>query len=350
MPVLNAAALDDLCRRIFEASGVPAPVAAVVARSLVLGNLKGHDSHGVIRVIDYVNWLARGWIDPGGELEVVRDDGAILITDGHYGFGQYVGHQATEKAIERTRTLGVCVLTLRRSGHLGRLGEFAEMAAEAGLVHFSFTNTHGGGVLVAPHGGCERRLSANPLAAAAPVPEAEAIIMDLATSTVAEGKLKVARARRESVVPGLFVSASGETSTDPADFYADPPGALLPMAGHKGFALSVFAEIFAGALAGGSCSRPDERRVANGWFALFVDPERFCGRAFYDGEITRFRNWVKSSRLMPGVGDILMPGEPETRAEARRSREGIPIDDDTWSKIESIARQCGVFSGSPGMD
>lgn len=342
MPILTAEDLDDVCRRIFEAHGVPGPVATVVARSLVLGNLKGHDSHGVIRVIDYVDWLAKGWIDPAGELEMISDAGPILITDGHHGFGQYVGRQATGRAIERARELGICVLTLRRSGHLGRLGEFAEMAAEAGLVHFSFTNTHGGGVLVAPHGGCERRLSANPLAAAAPVAGGEAIIMDLATSTVAEGKLKVWRARGESVAPGLFVTASGETSTDPSDFYADPPGALLPMAGHKGFALSVFAEVFAGALAGGSCSRPDERRVANGWFALFVDPDRFCGRDFYEAEIARFRDWVKSSRRMEGVDAILMPGEPEARTEAARSRDGIPLDEDTWSRIESIARRCGV--------
>jgi hydroxycarboxylate dehydrogenase B len=341
--VLTAGPLEDLCRRVFEAHHVPAPVAAVVARSLVLGNLKGHDSHGVIRVIDYVDWLARGWIEPAGELEVIRDDGPILVTDGHFGFGQYVGRQATELAIERTRSLGICVLTLRRSGHLGRLGEFAEMAAEAGQVHFSFTNTHGAGVLVAPHGGCERRLSANPLAAGAPVPGEESLIMDMATSTVAEGKMKVWRARGERVPPGLFVTASGETSTDPSAFYADPPGALLPMAGHKGFALSVFAEVFAGALAGGSCSRPDERRVANGWFALFVAPERFCGRGFYESEIARFRDWVKSSRRMEGVDAILMPGEPEAHTEAVRSRDGISIDEDTWSRIEAIARRCGVL-------
>lgn len=342
MPIISAGSLEDLSRRVFEAHGVPAPVSEVVARSLVLGNLKGHDSHGVIRVIDYVDWLGRGWIDPNGELEVVRDEGPILITDGHYGFGQYVGRQATERAIERTRETGLCVLTLRRSAHLGRLGEFAEMAADAGQVHFSFTNTHGAGVLVAPHGGCERRLSANPLAAGAPVPGAESLIMDIATSTVAEGKLKVWRARGESVAPGLFVTASGETSTNPSDFYADPPGALLPMAGHKGYALSVFAEVFAGALAGGSCSRPDERRVANGWFALFVDPDRFCGRSFFEAEITRFRDWVKTSRRMEGVDAILMPGEPEARTESIRSRDGIPLDDDTWSKIEAIARKCGV--------
>ena len=166
--------------------------------------------------------------------------------------------------------------------------------------------------------------------------------MDLATLTVAEGKLKVWRARGESVAPGLFVTAAGETLTDPSDFYADPPGALLPMAGHKGYALSVFAEVFAGALAGGSCSRPDERRVANGWFALFVDPERFCGRAFYEAEIARFREWVKSSRRLEGVDAILMPGEPEARTEAARSRDGIPLDEDTWSRIEVIGRRCGV--------
>jgi uncharacterized oxidoreductase len=171
--------------------------------------------------------------------------------------------------------------------------------------------------------------------------------MDVSTSTVAEGKLKVARARGERVPPGLFVKADGETSTDPEDFYADPPGALLPMAGHKGFALSVFAELFAGALAGGRCSRPDEPRVANGWFALFVDPERFCGRAAYDAEAAQFRSWVKSSRPLRDVAEILMPGEPEERSLALRSREGIPVDDATWSRIADVARRSGVPIPTP---
>lgn len=342
MPRFSAQPLQEFTRRIFEARGVRTAVAAVVAESLVLGNLKGHDSHGVIRVIEYVDWLARGWIDPAAELEVLREDGALLLTDGHYGFGQYIGRQATEQAIARTRAHGVCVLTLRRSGHLGRLGEFSEIAAAAGLVSFSFTNTHGGGVLVAPHGGTERRLSANPLTAGAPLAEAEAIIMDLATSTIAEGKLKLARARKEQVSSGLFVNAAGEPSTDPEAYYATPPGALLPMAGHKGFALSLFAEVFAGALSGGSCSRPDEPRVANNWFALFLDPERFCGRAAYDAEVTRFRHWIKSSRPMRGFAEILVPGEPEARTLAVRARQGIPIDDDTWSRLSAIAQQSGI--------
>ena len=342
MPTVDAPELIPFVQRIFEAHDVPAAVAQRVARSLVLSNLKGHDSHGIFRVIQYVDWLSRGWINPRAELEVLRDDGAILMTDGHYGFGQCIGRQATQMAIGKTRHLGACILTLRRSGHLGRIGEFAELAAEAGLVHFSLANVHGGGVLVAPHAGRERRLSANPVTAAAPLEGGEAIVMDMATSTIAEGKLNVARARQEEVSPGLFLNGQGQPSTRPQEFYGDPPGALLPMAEHKGFALSVFAEIFAGALSGGSCSRSDQPRVANNWFALFVDPRRFSGEESFDGECSRFRDWVKSSRLRDGFSEILMPGEPEARIFERRSREGIPVEADTWSKVATIAASVGV--------
>jgi uncharacterized oxidoreductase len=223
------------------------------------------------------------------------------------------------------------------------------MAAAEGLVHFSMTNTHGGGVLVAPHGGRDRRLSANPVGGGAPIPGREAVIMDMATSTIAEGKLKVARARGESVEPGLFVDAEGKSGTDPETYYAEPPGALLPMAGHKGFALPVFAELFAGALGGGSCSRPDQAQIANGWFAIFVDPARFCGQEFYDGESGRFYDWVKSSRLREGSAEVLMPGESEARAMADRSVSGIPVDEGTWSKISAIATAAGVEVPQTGL-
>ena len=342
MPNVDAQLLIPFVRHIFEAHDVPSAVAQQVARSLVLSNLKGHDSHGIFRVTQYVEWLSRGWINPNAELEVLLDDGSILMTDGHYGFGQYIGRQATRMAIDKTQQLGACILTLRRSGHLGRVGEFAELAAEAGLVHFSLTNVHGGGVLVAPHGGRERRLSANPVTASAPLEGGKAIIMDFATSTIAEGKLNVARARGEEVSPGLFLDGQGQPSTRPEEFYADPPGALLPMAEHKGFALSIFAEIFAGALSGGSCSRSDQPRVANDWFALFVDPRRFSGQECFDQECSRFRDWVKSSRLRDGYSEVLMPGEPEARMWERRSQEGIDVEDETWSKIAAIASNVGV--------
>src|ERR1051325_9382533 len=166
-----ATPLTAFVRDIFCAYGVPESKAEVVARSLVLGNLKGHDSHGVIRVIEYIAWMEKGWIVTDTEWEVLRETDSLLLVDGHFGFGQVIGREATAQAIEKAKRSGVCILSLRRSGHLGRIGEWAEVAAEAGLLCFSFTNTHGGGVLVAPYGGRERRLSANPLGAAAPLPD-----------------------------------------------------------------------------------------------------------------------------------------------------------------------------------
>jgi uncharacterized oxidoreductase len=337
MPVIDADTLTRFVAEIFAHSGASREVAQTVAESLVLSNLKGHDSHGVIRVIEYVDWIAKGWIVPSAALEVVTERESLLVVDGHFGFGQVIGREATKLAIPKAKRTGVCVLAIRRSAHLGRLGEFMEMAAEAGLVGFSFTNTHGGGVLVAPHGGSERRLSANPLAAAAPLPDGTAMVMDMATSMVAEGKLKVARAKGERVPPGCMVNSDGEPSTDPEEYYGDPPGALLPFGGHKGFALSMFAEVFAGALSGAGCSKQGVDRIANAMLGLFLDPAAFGGEGFFQQEVGDLVRHEKSSRPMQGFAEVLVPGEPELRELERRTRAGIPLEEATWSRIVQIA-------------
>jgi uncharacterized oxidoreductase len=337
VPILRAEALTDFTSRIFQAYAVPTAVAQTVAESLVLANLKGHDSHGVIRITEYVEWLHQGLVDANGTLEVIAEQGPVLMIDGHFGFGQVIGRQATALAIAKTQAEGVCILTIRRAGHLGRIGEFMEMAAEAGLICFSLTNTHGGGVIVAPHGGRERRLSANPYAAGAPLPGGGSMIMDLATCAIAGGKIMVAKEKGVPIPPDCVVDAQGELTTDPNAFDADPPGALLPMAGHKGFALSLFAEIFAGALSGAGCSKAGVQRVANGWFAIFIDPQLFCSPEFYAEEVGNLVHWVKSSQPMQGFTEILLPGEPESRALAGRSQAGIEIDASTWGKIVAIA-------------
>jgi uncharacterized oxidoreductase len=245
------------------------------------------------------------------------------------------------------------VLTIRRSAHLGRVGEFAEMAAEAGIVSFSWTNTHGGGVLVAPHGGRERRLSANPLAAGAPLPDGRMLLMDFATSVIADGKVKVARARGERLPPGCVVNARGEPTTDPAEYDADPGhprrhrseargGALLPFGGHKGYALSLFAEVLAGALSGAGCSTTGVARIANGMLALFLDPAAFCGEPFFTDQLGALATHVKSSAPMAGFDEVLLPGEPDARTFAVRAREGIPIDEVTWGRIRAAARSLGL--------
>lgn len=341
MPVVAADALTDFVQKTFVACGVPEGKAETVARSLVLGNLKGHDSHGVIRVLEYVDWIACGWIVPDAELEVVRETESLLLIDGHFGFGQVVGREATARAIEKAKRSGVCALSLRRSAHLGRIGEWAEMAADAGLVCFSFTNTHGGGVLVAPHGGRERRLSANPLGAGAPLPGGGSVVLDFATSTIAEGKLKVARAKGEPVPEGCFVDGGGALATDPEAYYADPPGALLPFGEHKGFALSLFADLLAGALSGAGCSK-GEARIANAMLAVFLDPAALAGEAFFLGEAGALAARVKACPPRQGFDEVLLPGEPEERAFAVRARDGVPIEDATWARLVEIGRARGV--------
>lgn len=337
MPILAEESLTAFVREIFTAYGVPSQKAEIVARSLVQGNLKGHDSHGIIRVIEYVAWMEKGWIVPDAELEILRETESLLHIDGHFGFGQVIGREATSLAIEKAKRSGVCVLSIRQSAHLGRIGEWAEMAAEEGLACFSFTNTHGGGVLVAPYGGRERRLSANPLGAGSPLPEGGMMVMDFATSTIAEGKMKVARAKGAQVPHGSFVNAEGELATDPEEYYANPPGALLPFGGHKGYALSMFADVLAGALSGAGCSKGEDR-VANAMLAVFLDPKAFAGEEFFLQESAGLVKRVKDCPTMQGIEEILIPGEPEERALQERTERGIPIEEATWERLKAVAR------------
>jgi uncharacterized oxidoreductase len=227
-------------------------------------------------------------------------------------------------------------------GELPRIGDWAEMAARQGKVSIHFVNTSGGGILVAPHGGTERRLSANPVAAGVPVANGPPIVLDISTCTIAEGKIRVAANKHEHVPPGCILDGQGRPTTDPQAFYASPPGAILPLGGHKGFALGVIVEVLAGALSGGSCSRPGTKVVSNNMLAIVIDPARFRPRADFDRDLADFTAWVKSAATVAPDGEILLPGEPEQRTKARRLGEGIPLDVATWSQLQEVARGLGV--------
>ena len=355
MVSVGVPALRGYVAAILRAKGTPKHIANVVAESLVLSNQRGHASHGFIRVSQYCDWIDRGWTRPAGEPERYGDRPHVVQVDGHFGFGQYVGRLATDWAIERARG-GHCVLTIKRSGHLGRMGEFMEQAAAAGLVCFSFTNTHGGGLVTAPFGGAERRLGANPLAAGAPLPAAGAastdtapgadpaappapLMMDIATSSIAAGKVDVAAARGEQLAPGHLVNAQGQPSTDPADYKGG--GALLPFGDHKGYCLAMFGDVLAGALTGAGCSTTGIERVANGFLALFLDPGAFCGEEFYQREVGALVPHVKSSRLMEGHDEILYPGELEARSAARHT-DTVAIEEANWERTAQVAETLGI--------
>jgi uncharacterized oxidoreductase len=335
--------LTTLTTAIFRAAGCQDDEAQRIAAHLVEANLVGHDSHGVIRIASYVQWLRAGKVFAGRTIQIVFDNEVIAVVDGQFGFGQTIGEQAMRLGIEKSARHGVAVIALRNSGHLGRIGDWPLMAARAGKLSLHFVNTTGAGILVAPHGGINRRLSANPIAAGIPVQGGSPILLDISACTIAEGKVRVALNKGVAVPENCLIDAQGRPTTDPRVFYADPPGAILSIAGHKGYGLAVMCEVLAGALTGGGCSNPaNADRVINGMLSIILDPARFQTDAAFAAEIERFIAWVKSSAKVTPDGEILMPGEIEERMKTRRLRDGIDLDETTWSQILETARIVGL--------
>lgn len=339
---ISAATLQLLVQSIFAAAGCKTVEAETIARRLVDANLVGHDSHGAIRVPSYIQWMNSGKVLPGQSIQTVVDNDALAIVDGQFGFGQVIGAQAMELAIRKSRKSGIAVVGLRNCGHLGRIGDWAEMAAAAGCVSLHFVNTTGAGILVAPHGGYEPRLSANPLAAGVPRKNAPPIILDMSTCIIAEGKIQVALNTNQQVAEGCVLDANGRPTTDPRAFYGPPRGAILPFGAHKGYGLGVIAEVLAGALTAGSCSNPSATRLANNMLSIVFDPTCIQNAETFHGEMERFIEYVKSSRTVAPNGEILLPGELEARNRAHRLVSGIELDKTTWENLERVAGETGA--------
>jgi len=336
--------LRKVTAAIFTRAGCAESEATTIARHLVESNLVGHDSHGVIRVPYYIDWLRAGKVRANQSISVVFENPVVAVVDGNFGFGQVIGEQATALGIKKCKGNAVAVIGLRNSGHLGRIGDWAIQAADAGLVSMHFINTSGGGILVAPFGGTDRRLSANPIAAGIPVAGARPMIIDMSTCVIAEGKIKVALNKGQALAAGAIIDGHGQPTTDPAAFYAQPLGAILTIAGHKGYVLSVLCEALAGSMTGSGSSHPSNPtadRVVNGMFSIFLDPKTIAGAAF-GGDIERLIGWVKASPPTTPGGTILMPGEIEDATRAQRLKQGIEMDQATWSQLIGVAESVGL--------
>lgn len=334
--------LEKLIAEIFTAAGCEPQEAAVVADHLIQANLAGHDSHGVIRTPIYVRWLQEGKVRANQRLAVIFESDAVAVVDGGLGLGQSIAQQAMTLGIAKTKKSGVAVIAIRNCGHVGRVGHWAEMLVAAGLVSLHFVNTSGLGLLVAPVGGISRRLSANPVAAGIPVAGGEPIIFDISTSSVAEGKLKVAFNKGVTVPDGCIIDAQGKPTNDPRVFYADPPGAILPFGGYKGYGLGLVTEILAGALTGSGCSEPGKTRLEQGMLSIILDPAMFQVQDSFLDEVKCFIDFVKSAEKVSPTAEILVPGDVERRNRADRMARGIELDANTCSQIATCAQSLGV--------
>jgi hydroxycarboxylate dehydrogenase B len=346
--------LERLVADTFAAAGCSRAEADRIGRYLVAANLAGHDSHGVVRVPRYVQMQRDGLLVADQEVDVLIDTPVVAVVDGKYGFGQTVAPQAVQIGIDKCRSMGLAAVALRNSGHIGRVGDWAEMAAAAGLVSIHFVNATGS-VIVAPFGSVERRFSTAPYCVGVPVPGRSALVLDFATSVVAEGKVLVASQGGRSIPTDALIGPDGKTSDDPRLLYGDyaatgrrdarkGSGALQAFGGHKGSGLALMCEVLGGALTGNGCTRP-ERRIANGMFSIYVDPAQVDPDGLFPDEVLRYVGYVKQAKTARAGDETLVPGEPEQRTRAQRLTKGIPLADETWGLLVETARSLGVDLG-----
>jgi len=338
MPTVDAARLERLARDVLCAAGAPDATAETVAASLVLGNLKGIDSHGVVRLAQYVPEIRSGRIVPAAE-PAVESTGAVSRVDGNWCFGQIAAAAAARAALQAAGSTGVAAASVSRVQHVGRLGEYVELLAAGGLIGLAFCNTGPPGGRVVPFGGSRPVLPTNPVAYAIPTGAGFPIVADFSTSAAAEGRLRLARQNGQAVPEGWIVDAEGSPTTDPADFYEG--GALLPAGGHRGYALAVLAEILGGALAGAGCASTGDN-PGNGVVLLALAPDAWGGSASVRAGVDRAVEAIGSVPPAEGFDRVRLPGEPERECEQARRTTGIPIPEATYGQLVELAATLGV--------
>ncbi|MHC4401196.1 MAG: Ldh family oxidoreductase [Planctomycetota bacterium] len=345
MPTFSAEKLTEFAERLLAAGGLSPEEAGLVARSLVGANLRGYDSHGVMRIPFYLNRAEKGEVVAGAEFQVLKESPSLLTVDAHWGYGQTQAQRFTKRLIEKAKTSGVGVGTMIRCSHIGRLGEYCEMAAEEGLVSWMTVNNHGAVRRVAPPGGTAPRLSTNPLAIGIPN-GGEPLVIDFCTSVTAEGKVRVKQIAGQPCPDGWLLDGRGRPTNDPALLYGDPPGTIRPMGGdqpYKGFGLGLAVEILSGALSGGACAREvPSNQIGNGVFLMLLDPEHFGGGEHFAREVSDLVRFIRGCPLADGVEEITLPGDPERQTLKRKLSEGITLDDGNWGKLVKLAEKLGV--------
>ncbi len=345
MPNFKAEALSDFIRRIFEAAGVPTKDAATVAGSLVGSNLRGHDSHGVMRVPQYVEFLEKGNYRIDVELRVESETPALLVCDGQWGLGQVQAHRLVDIILPKARQVGLAAGLARDFGHIGRLGEYAERATDVGMVLLATVNNCGAGQRVAPPGGLGPRLGTNPLCIGAPT-STDPLVLDFGTSVAAEGKVRVHHINQTRTPEGWLLDAEGRPTTDPGVLYEQPPGSIMPMGGaqtYKGFGLALLLDLLAGGLTGGRSSHPGAGPVrGNNLVFVVFDPSRWGLANHLRDESSTLTTYVRATPRLPGVESITLPGDPERRTLAERSRTGIPLAAAHWERLTELATRLSV--------
>ncbi len=345
MPVFTPEYLHQVAYHIYRAKGASDHEAQIVATHQVKANLVGHDSHGMIHVPEYVERIDRGHIVPGAPFVVEKEAPCTAVINGNWGFGFVVTERAMKMAIDKAKVNGVAAITIHLQSHIGRLGDYPTMAANEGMIGLITADSGAGPKAVAPFGGRARRLGTNPICIGVPSDLPGQVLLDMATSAVAAGKISLARNRKEPVPAGWIVDKDGSPTTDPNDYYAG--GAILPVGadqGHKGYGLSFMVEMFSGLLTGLGFGIDPRARHNDGVFIAVFNVAHFRPLDQFKKEMKEFAEFVKTSPPAAGFTEVLYPGEPEYRTELQRRKEGIYVEDETWQQISHLMKELKVES------
>ncbi len=339
--------LYNVAMAFLKATGSDDYEAPLVADHLIKANLRGHDSHGIGMLAQYAGFLKDGRLRPNTAPTVKKDAGAILQFEGNRGYGQRVGYDATNMAIERAKKTGICMYTIARTCHLGRIGTYGEQAVAQGMVSVHFVNVNHFGVLVAPFSGSKARFGTNPFCCSIPATDKYGpFILDFATSIVALGKTRVAWLAGTEFDEQVILDPQGHPTANPTCMWEGERGALMAFAKHKGSGLCWACELMAGILSGGETiqpGHPQDGSIVNNMTAFIIDPAALCDLDWMKREIDAMNDYVKSSPAPDPVNNpVLMPGEIERIRTADRSARGVEISDNEMAAIRRVSLEAGV--------
>tara|TARA_Y100000588_G_C14243900_1_gene920595 strand:+ start:1640 stop:2689 length:1050 start_codon:yes stop_codon:yes gene_type:complete len=348
MPSIMPEELEKIATALLIEAGASKEESKVISRLSIAANLAGHDSHGIIQIPTYIDRVNRGHIVPGAKYEIVKDTPTTTVVDGHWGFGYSVTERLMRETIEKAKTQNIAAATVYRQSHIGRLAAYPLMAAQADMIGMITADSGRSAKAVVPFGGREKRLGTNPISIAMPSNLEGPFFLDMATSAVAAGKINLAQARGDSIPSGWVVKEDGEHTTDPNELKNG--GAILPLGGdqgHKGYGLSSIVEIFSGILTGLGFGHDPSGRHNDGCFISVFNVSAFRDLQDFKDEVTEFATYLKSSETAPGFDEVLYPGEIEHRNEIRQRKEGIFVEDSTWSELKSLADGYNIASDLP---
>ena len=344
--------ISILSEKIFKNIGCSNEEAVLVSKRLIKANLRGHDSHGILRILKYVKWIKEGILFPNRNITIEDENQAFAIINGNYGFGQIIGDQACDLGIKKSKNMGISVIALKNSGHLGCISDYAEKAALEGIASIHMVNVKGS-LLVAPFGGTDRRTSTGPFCSGVPNENGHPIILDFTTASIAEGKVNVAMKKGERLPNASLISKNGEFTTDPRMLYGDTADSAAPDARkgdasilafgqHKGSGLNIFMEIFGGILTGSGCAGIDgdlKRNISNGMLSIYLNIENFDNNGFFHVELKSFIDFLKSSKPSDDGVEILYPGEKEIQIYEKRSKYGFKVPKKTYDDLVNLTKQ-----------